>query len=105
MAEPAANTVIRLAFTENGLLHIGFHLLKAFTEPAFLGVKAPDLAIIQNIVQLVHPRQVVNLGRDWSFYIRHICLLSRIIDGIALRQMPRKLPEHRFCLFHVRSFF
>ena len=92
-AELTADAIIRLAFTENRLLHVHFHLLKAFTEPAFRIAKAPDLAVIQNIVQLVLLRQVVDLGRDGGFYIRHFFLLSRFIDGVALDQMPRKLAQ------------
>ena len=75
MAELTADTVIRLAFTENHLLHVHFHLLKAFTEPAFRIAKAPDFAVIQNIIQLLHLRQMVDFGWDWSFYIRHFGLL------------------------------
>ena len=93
MAELTAYAVIRFAFAENRLLHVGFHLFEAFTEPAFRITEAPDLAVIQNIVQLVLLRQVIDLGGNRGFYIRHFFLLSRFIDGISLHQMPCKLPQ------------
>ena len=72
-AELTASAVIRLAFAKNCLLHVCFHFCKAFTEPAFRIIKAPDCAVIQNAFQIRFLCQVVDLGRDRCFYIHDFC--------------------------------
>lgn len=72
-AELTASAVIRLAFAKNCLLHVCFHFCKAFTEPAFRIIKAPDCAVIQNAFQIRFLCQVVDLRRDRCFYIHDFC--------------------------------
>ena len=103
MAELTANVVIRLAFAEDGPLHVGFHFFKAFAEPAFRIAKAPDFAVVQNTVQLVQLRQMIDLGGNWGFYICHTHLQLHFKDGIPLHEMPRELAQAEISCAKVRQ--
>ena len=96
-AELTAHGVIRLAFTENRLCHVCPHLIEALAEPAFRIIKATNHAVVQNAVEIVLPRQVINLDRRPDFYIRHTQIPSIFIlcfcvaDSIATNRSIKEL--------------
>ena len=95
--ELTAYGVVGLALAHHGLLHVCPHLIEAFAEPAFRIVEAADHAVVQNAVEIVLPRQVINLDRRPDFYIRHtqippiFILCFCVADSIATNRSIKEL--------------
>ena len=73
--------IVGFALAHHGLLHVRFHFAEALTEPALAVQEAADLAVVQNAVEVFHPRQMIDHGRWGYFHIGHVSFLLHLQRG------------------------
>ena len=76
-----AHGIVGLSLTHYGLLHVRFHFREALTEPTLAVQETADLTVIQNAVEVFHPRQMIDHGRWGYFHIGHVSFLLHLQRG------------------------